>query len=121
MKGFNNKSLGKYGEELAQSLLEAKGYGIVEKNFKNKIGEIDLIAKDGDVIVFVEVKSRLDFSYGMPYESVNYFKQKKLIQLALSYLKFRYNSIDISSRFDVVSVYWNEGGEFQTNHIINAF
>ena len=116
-----NKTWGNYGEGLAEAFLKEKGYRIVEKNFKNKIGEIDIIAKDGDVVCFVEVKSRRSLSCGLPSESVHYFKQRKLVRLAQSYLQSCFGTADVMSRFDVVCVYRNAGGSDEIEHIVNAF
>ncbi|MGO1712280.1 MAG: YraN family protein, partial [Senegalia sp. (in: firmicutes)] len=66
-----NKIKGDIGEEIAIKSLLGKGYMILEKNFTTKIGEIDIIAKDKDIVAFIEVKSRLNSNYGNPYEAVN--------------------------------------------------
>ncbi len=118
---MDNRSLGKYGEDLAAEHLKGKGYLIVERNFKNRLGEIDLIAKDGQMICFVEVKTRHNLDYGMPFESVHYHKQRKLGQVALSYLKFKFHRIDLAARFDVISIYRDPAGKVRIDHIINAF
>jgi putative endonuclease len=118
---MDNKILGNYGESLAANFLEQKGYGILVRNFKNKLGEVDLIAKDRAMIVFVEVKMRKSLSCGMPYESVSYYKQKKIIMVALSYLKLKFGTCDVLSRFDVISIYQNSSGQSQIEHLINAF
>ena len=118
---MKNKMLGQYGESLAARFLENKGHRILEKNFKNKIGEIDLITKDGAVVCFIEVKTRRSLSCGMPYESVHQHKQRKLIQVALSYLKYKFGTVDVSSRFDVVSIYKDVHDREHIEHIPNAF
>lgn len=117
----NNKSLGRYGEDLAAVFLERKGWRILEKNFRNKLGEIDLIARDGKVIVFVEVKSRASLMCGMPYESVHVHKQRQMVRVAWSYLKFKFNTVDVAGRFDVISIYKDACGQVHTEHIVNAF
>jgi putative endonuclease len=116
---MSNQLTGRWGEDLAVSFLERKGYKIVEKNFKTKMGEIDLIAQDGKMLCFIEVKARKTLTCGMPYESVHYYKQRKIINVALSYLKFK--RLDVFTRFDVVSIYKNSVGEAQIEHIVNAF
>lgn len=118
---MNNKILGRYGEDLAVDFLKAEGYRILDKNFKNKCGEIDLIAHDGAMVVFIEVKSRKSLSYGMPYESVHPLKQRKITQVALSYLKYRYGSVDVLSRFDVISIYQTDKGDRRIEHLTHAF
>ena len=118
---MNNKSLGQYGEEYTYQYLKNKGYLILERNFRNKLGEIDLIAKDGKVICFIEVKMRESLNYGAPFEAVNSTKQHKMVKIALSYLKYKFYTIDILSRFDVISIYRPPQGKPIVEHIINAF
>ncbi len=88
---MSNKTLGSYGEFLARQYLQAQGYQILEENFRNKIGEIDLIARDGKTVCFVEVKTRDSLDQGQPYEAVNAWKIRKLSQMAASYLKYKYH------------------------------
>ena len=114
-------SLGARGEGLAREYLKAKGYSIIASNFKNKLGEIDIIAKDKGMIVFVEVKTRVSLSCGWPYESVSRAKQKKIARVAWCYLKLNFGTIDVPARFDVVSVHANEQGIFEVMLIKNAF
>ncbi|WP_130806940.1 YraN family protein [Senegalia massiliensis] len=113
----HNKIKGNIGEEKAIKYLINKNYKILEKNFTTKIGEIDIIAKDNDIVVFIEVKSRLNSKYGSPYEAVNFKKQRKIINTAKLYSK--YNKLyDTQFRFDILEYYINEN---KINHIINAF
>ena len=84
---MNTKILGASGEQQAAEFLKEKGYKILETNFSNKIGEIDIIAKDKEFVVFVEVKARSSKAFGLPSEAVNFHKQQKIRQVALSYLK----------------------------------
>jgi putative endonuclease len=116
-----NKILGNYGEEQACRYLESKGYVILEKNFRNRLGEIDLVVKEGKVICFVEVKTRKSLQYGAPFEAVHATKQYKMVKMALSYLKFKFRTIDILSRFDVISIYRKPCGEPIIEHIKHAF
>ena len=118
---MNNKSLGQYGEQIAADFLRGKGYRILEKNFKSRLGEIDVIARDGAVLVFVEVKIRKSLARGMPYESVHLYKQRKIIRLAQSFLNYRFGTVDVLCRFDVVSIYKPPAGVEKVEHIINAF
>ena len=83
---ISRRIAGQMGEGLAADFLMKKGYRILERNFRTKLGEIDIVAKDKDTICFIEVKSRTDFSFGSPLESITAFKRKKLSQVALSYL-----------------------------------
>ncbi len=114
-KNFYKKFFGKVGEDKAVKYLKKQGYTILEKNFKTHIGEIDVIAMDKSAIVFVEVKTRIDDSYGAPSEAVDSKKQAKYIKVATEYLQ-RHKKLDSECRFDVVEI---QNGEI--NHIINAF
>jgi putative endonuclease len=99
----NNIALGKRGEEEAVCFLKSNGYQVLERNFRNKLGEIDIIAKENKVLCFIEVKTRANTNFGYPQEAVTLRKQKQLNKVALSYLK-QYNLIDTPARFDIVSV-----------------
>ena len=99
----SKRDLGKAGEATARMYLKRLGYVIIEKNYATRLGEIDIIARDGSVIVFVEVKTRSHETYCRPEESVNAKKKHKLTILALSYIK-RKGFQDKRARFDVVSV-----------------
>jgi putative endonuclease len=118
---MSNQSLGTYGEFLAQQYLESQGYRILEKNFRNKLGEIDLIAQDGKTICFIEVKTRQSLDQGQPYEAVNPWKIRKLSQMALFYLKYKYHSLEVFSRFDVISIVQDKISPPSIKHIKNAF
>ena len=118
---MSNRSLGNYGEYLAGQYLRSKGYLILEKNFRNKLGEIDLIARDGKTICFVEVKTRQSLQQGQPYEAVTPWKVRKLSQMATFYLKHKYHSLEIPSRFDVISILQDKEGACHIEHIKNAF
>lgn len=105
---------GRKGEDLALEYLEKNGFVIIEKNFRSRFGEIDLIVKDGQTIVFVEVKYRLSENYGSPKEAVTNEKIKKIIMTAQYFItKNNFNSL---YRFDVVSIYKDK-----IEHIKNAF
>ncbi len=118
---MNNRSFGSWGEEQAVRYLLKQGYEIIEMNFRNMLGEIDIIAKNKDVLCFIEVKTRMSLNKGLPVDSITYYKQRKIRQLALSYLKYRYQRIDIKVRFDVVSIYQRSGQEAEIKLIRNAF
>lgn len=94
---------GKKGERLAADFLTGNGYQILETNFRCPLGEIDIIARDHQEIVFVEVKTRKSHALGYPEQAVGIQKQKKLSQLALWYLQAKKMS-DKKARFDVVAV-----------------
>ncbi|HKM40245.1 MAG TPA: YraN family protein, partial [bacterium] len=82
-----NKTVGKQGEEFAQRYLARLGYRIIERNFSCPIGEIDLIAQDGNTLVFIEVKTRSSLRFGLPEEAVTRTKQQKLRNVASYYLQ----------------------------------
>ncbi len=106
---------GKMGEDLVCTFLEKKGYNILERNFHSRYGEIDIIAKYGDAVVFVEVKTRKNLSFGRPAEYVTSAKMKKIIKTAFIYL----NGEECEMRFDVAEVLY--GTENKINYIENAF
>jgi len=102
-----NIELGKYGEKLAVNYLKKMHYKILTTNFKSKNGEIDIIAKDGEFIVFIEVKYRSSKLYGMPSEAVEKHKQQKIKMVAMKYLAGNPLESDFI-RFDVVQIVGNE-------------
>ncbi len=119
---FNDKKLtGKIGENFAVYLLEQKGYKIIETNFRNKIGEIDIIAKDEDVFVFVEVKLRNNLDFGFPQEAINKKKQFNIKNTALSYLKSKGLLGQVQIRFDCISIIGENYYDCEINHIENIF
>jgi putative endonuclease len=95
--------LGRTGEDLACEELRRIGYAILERRFRTRYGEIDVIARDGNALVFVEVKLRDGTSFGLPKEAVNRMKQRRMALVALAYLAQR-RIRPCSCRFDVVSV-----------------
>lgn len=112
-----NRNKGNLGEERALNYIKDKKYQVLEKNFTTKIGEIDLIAKDKDIVVFIEVKLRRNSSYGHPFEAVDYRKQRKIINVAKLYAKYK-KMYDTQFRFDIIEVYLDTN---YINHIPNAF
>ncbi len=96
-------------EELAAGELEARGYRIVERNFKTKLGELDIIARDGNVLCFVEVRSRADGDHGSAVEAVNPTKRARVSRMAQVYLAWRAPAFE-EARFDVVAI---TGGDIQ--------
>ena len=111
-----SKFLGVKGEVVAKEHLESIGYKIIELNYKNKIGEIDIVAKDEKTIVFVEVKARQSAYFGLPREAVNYYKQQKIRNAAIGYLKFKGLYEKVPVRFDVIDIIGTS-----ITHIKNAF
>lgn len=111
--------LGKSGEEEAVTLLKSNGYRILARNYKTKLGEIDIIAREQDTICFVEVKARQSDKFGLPQEAVSHPKQKHISRAALVFLKEN-RLLDKKARFDVVAVTFAQGST-QTDLIKNAF
>lgn len=100
---YNKRQIGTEKEKLAGAYLEKNGYEIIEYNFRCRKGEIDIIAKDGEYLVFCEVKYRSGTSAGTPLDAVDYKKQKIISRCALFYITKQRLS-DMPCRFDVVSV-----------------
>lgn len=111
-------TLGREGEELAAEFLKKKGYRIVGKNYRTVFGEIDIIAKDRGVIVFVEVKTRADIGFAYPFEAVNKKKREKIRKTATCYLK--HLTKEVPARFDILSIYFRDGKR-QIDHLQDAF
>lgn len=109
---------GRTGESIAVKYLINKDYYILEKNFRIKTGEIDIIALKDDILVFVEVKTRTSTNYGYAYEAVNKKKQRKIINTALYYIKLN-RMKNYQLRFDIIEVYL--GRTNKINHFKNAF
>lgn len=99
----SRRAIGDAGEEIAASYLSSCGYVIVEKNFVYQHGEIDLIAKEGNILVFIEVKTRHNTGFGEPEESVTEKKQSLLRRTAEGYVQ-QNGLTDVECRFDVVSI-----------------
>ncbi len=119
MKGADRIRTGKKGEDIAVAYLKKEGYEVLERNYRCLFGEVDIIAKDGDTIVFVEVKSRRSEQFGVPQMAVGMEKQKKLSRISMKYLEDR-NLYPCNARFDVVAVkIFPEGGGVEL--IQNAF
>lgn len=121
MRGWLAKLLGNRGENAACKFLRQQGYRILARNCRSHWGEIDIIARDGDWIVFVEVKTRSSQAAGHPTEAVTKRKQTQLTRLALAWLKQR-KLLDHRARFDVVSIIWPDtSGAPVIEHFIHAF
>ncbi len=101
---INKKQKGLYGELRAVRYLESLGYKIIERNYRNIFGEIDIVARDGETIVFVEVRRRDSRNYGTPIESIDMNKQKRIGRIACKYIVDK-GFEGMSVRFDVVSIY----------------
>ena len=112
---MNKREVWVKGETAARDYLREKGYTILEENFSGRMGEIDLIARDGEVIVFVEVKARENTDYGYPIEAITPQKVRKIVLTAQQYL-VRKRLLGRDVRFDVVEILRGE-----INHVENAF
>jgi putative endonuclease len=117
-----NKGTGELGEEVAANFLIARGYRILERNFRCKGGEVDIIARDpGDKsLVFIEVKARKGLSYGVPQLAVTPFKQRQISKAALTWLS-KNKLHDHNARFDVIAILLSSNREHKIEHIVNAF
>lgn len=110
------KKLGNRGEKIAAKFLRKQGYRIIEKNYHSRLGEIDIVAKENESIVFVEVKTRCSTDFGLPEEALSYDKRRRLSKLALGYLAHR-RIKDTNCRFDVVSILMDNNRANKVKHI----
>lgn len=109
---------GDWGEEQAARYVAKMGYEIVERNFRCKAGEIDIIARDGRVLCFVEVKARSSLTFGRPSEAITKIKRLHLLRTAQFYLLL-HNITESETRIDVIEIL-KIGGKTYVNHIENA-
>ncbi len=114
------QNLGKIGEEIVAVYLKKIGYTILIKNYRCKLGEIDIIARDGTFLVFIEVKTRSGLGYGFPAAAVDARKQRQISRAAQCYLAEQ-RLFDSPARFDVISVLPGDGTRPRIDHINNAF
>lgn len=122
MPGNYSRAIGQWGEEKALEYLEKKGYTAVSKGFRSRFGEIDLIVKNKEFLVFAEVKTRKNANFAYAREYVSRAKQAKIVSTAKYWLLKR--PTKLQPRFDVVEVYAKQGvntAEPEINHIENAF
>lgn len=114
------RRLGNWGEGVAAVQLEAKGYAIVARNWRCAVGEIDLVARDGETLVFVEVKTRRGRAYGAPEEALTPRKAQKLLQLGAQYV-YEQSLGDINWRIDLVAIELDARGLLlRCDHVRNA-
>ena len=119
-RGKNTKEIGKQGEEIAVEFLKKQGYRILERNWTTKFGEIDIIARDGHTLVFVEVKTRFEGIAGSAEASIDYRKRRSISRTALFFLQATgFDHLDC--RFDVVTVEFCRRGQPRIEHIEDAF
>lgn len=115
-----HRSLGVRGERAAARFLESKGWKVLQRSFRCQGGELDLIAAEGEVIVFVEVKTRESEDRGAGWQAVDRSKQRTIARCAEKYLR-RHRLHDRPIRFDVISIVWPSGEDPNISHFPNAF
>ena len=113
-------AFGQLGEDLACEELSRRGYAILERRFRTRCGELDIIARDGNVLVFVEVKARSDGRFGHGFDAITWHKRHRLSRMAVSYL-FLHHLPAAACRFDVVAVTGRLPGPFHVEVLQNAF
>lgn len=116
---FHNRDLGRQGEEIAAAYLEEKGLRVLERNYRTPMGEIDIVAEDGEVLVFCEVKTRADLEFGPPEAAITEWKRRQMRRMAAIYLADR-GIEEHLCRFDVVAVIVSAEGRTIT-HFPEAF
>ncbi len=114
------KEFGNFGEDLAEEYLKKKGFKILQRNYRYSRGEIDIIAKDNDILVFVEVKTRVNLEFGPPELAITKKQQQQIRKTAEAYLIDK-NITDTGCRIDVVAILKIKNKPPRINHIINAF
>lgn len=115
------QSLGAAGERYAAKWLKKQGYRIIGQGLRSRLGELDLVAKEGTTLVFVEVKTRRSSERGEPVEAVGHQKQQRLVRAALEYMR-KHRLLGVACRFDVVSIVWPEdSAEPSVKHFKAAF
>lgn len=117
---MNNVQKGRKGELASKSYMVNRGYIILDLNYRNKIGEIDIIALDKkrEILVFIEVKTRTNQTYGRACEAVNRKKQKKIVNCSKIYIRER-NYLNYQPRYDIIEVYLDKN--IKINHLENSF
>ena len=111
---------GQHGEDIASTYLEQQGYRIAQRNYRNRYGEIDIIAWDDSTLVFIEVKTTTAQAFGPPSEKVDTRKQRKLTSVAMAYV-LQHHIRNTSLRFDVIGVTLTPQGAPEVAHIQAAF
>ena len=120
MAPVDRLSLGKTGEDIACRELRRRGYEILTRRFRTRLGELDIVARDGATIVFVEVKTRTNAKFGTPSEAVTALKQRKVCLMASDYLH-RQGLYNRPCRFDVVAISIDEDGRRLVEVLRGAF
>lgn len=115
----NYQVIGRWGEEIAANYLQGQGYEILDRNVRTAYGELDLIARFNDVLVFVEVKTRRSTAYGLAEEAITQKKATHILQSAQAYILSN-NFPDVDWRIDMISIYQAKGKKPVISHIENA-
>ena len=114
---MNRKNIGKLGEKLAQKFLKKRGYHIYETNFRCQVGEIDIVARRKDYLVFIEVRTKSNLDFGTPEESITENKKKRLISSSLHYIN-THHGLPASWRIDVVAIEIDDKGKTKRIELI---
>ncbi len=117
---MNSRQMGNWYEELAAAYLEQQGYQIIARQYRCRQGEIDLVARDGENIVFIEVKGRRSARFGLPQEAVDLRKQQRIRRVAQHFLWSNRQSESLC-RFDVIAISSTGSGNHSIRHIEGAF
>ena len=117
---MKSHKLGKQGEKFALEFLRQQGYNVLTTNYRTKVGEIDVIAREADTVVFIEVKTRQEGGWDA-FEAVHPSKQRKMYRVAEQYLIETFGNVDVSARFDVLAVSLLENGALKGELLKNAF
>lgn len=116
---MNIKNIGGIGETATCNYLKKHKYKILARNYRKTFGEIDIVARKGETVFFIEVKTRSSMEYGRPCEAVTLQKRRKIIQTAYAYIEEK--KLDANYSFDIVEVFHENGKIISVNHIENAF
>lgn len=114
------KNMGLWGENKAVEFLKAKNYTILTRNYHSRFGEIDIIARKQNTIIFVEVKTRKNTAFGFSAEFVDYKKQQKIMKTAQLYINDNFNA-EFDYRFDIIEVFHYDDNKVNFNHLKGAF
>ncbi|MBQ8968529.1 MAG: YraN family protein [Bacteroidaceae bacterium] len=112
---MSHNDFGRWGEEVAADYLESKGYRILERDWRSGHRDIDIVARNVDSVIFVEVKTRRTNDFGEPYEAVNYQKKRNLLSAINHYIKYKH--LDLHARFDIISIVAQDMAEPEIKHI----
>lgn len=116
---YHNSLIGKIGEELATKYLQDNSIKVIQRNFYCRFGEIDIIAKDKNELIFIEVKTRTTNKYGKPSEAVNFQKQKHM-RKSIEYYLYSNKIVNTKIRIDVIEIYLDQY-KYKLNHIKNIY